>query len=214
VRIRVGELIVGSDAAALDAVAPATPAWTVRDLLAHLVGVTADIVSGNLEGVGTDAWADAQADARRGRSVDELLAEWDEHGPVVEEMAGQFGRAAGQLLTDATTHEHDVRGALGARGARDSSAITLSFGFVGLSLGEQLDQTDHGALVVHHDGRSDTLGSGDPVATLRIDDFEFVRALTGRRCVEQMAAYDWDGAFAPERLALARSAVRPDPLLE
>jgi uncharacterized protein (TIGR03083 family) len=210
----VGELIVGSDAAALDAVAPATPAWTVRDLLAHLVGVTADIVSGNLEGVGTDAWADAQADARRGRSVDELLAEWDEHGPVVEEMAGQFGRAAGQLLTDATTHEHDVRGALGARGARDSSAITLSFGFVGLSLGEQLDQTDHGALVVHHDGRSDTLGSGDPVATLRIDDFEFVRALTGRRCVEQMAAYDWDGAFAPERLALARFAVRPDPLLE
>jgi hypothetical protein len=49
---------------------------------------------------------------------------------------------------------------------------------------------------------------------LRIDDFEFVRALTGRRCVEQMAAYDWDGTFAPEHLVLARFTARPDPLVE
>ena len=31
---------------------PATPEWTVHDVLAHLVGVAADIVSGNLDGVG------------------------------------------------------------------------------------------------------------------------------------------------------------------
>jgi uncharacterized protein (TIGR03083 family) len=214
VRLRVCELVADRDDTALEGFAPATPDWTVHDLLAHLVGVTADIVSGNLDGVGTDAWANAQVDARRGRRVDELLAEWDEHGPVVEEMAAQFGRAAGQLLSDATTHEHDVRGALGAHGARDSSAVALSVGFVGLSLGEQLDQAERGALVVQHGGRSDTLGSGAPAAALRIDDFELLRALTGRRCVEQMAAYDWDGAFSPEHLVLTRFAVRPDPLVE
>lgn len=214
VRTRVGELVTGIDATALDTVAPATPEWTVHDLLAHLVGVTADIVTGNLDGVGTDPWAQAQVETRRDRSCDELLAEWTEHGPVVEEMAGQFGRAAGQLVSDAATHEHDVRGALGLPGARDSDAITLSFGFVGVSLSEQLDRAGRGALVVHHDGTTDTLGTGDPVASLRIDDFEFVRALTGRRSVEQMAAYDWDGAFAAEHLVLARFTARPDPLVE
>ncbi len=214
VRLRVGRLITEADAATLDRVAPATPDWSVHDVLAHLVGVTTDIVSGNLDGVGTDPWAAAQVERSRSRSCVELVAEWDEHGPVVEEMAAQFGRAAGQLLSDATTHEHDVRGALGASGARDSDAVALSFGFLARSLGEQLDAGNIGAITVEHGGATDTVGSGEPVASLRIDDFEFVRALTGRRCVEQLAAYDWDGAFAPEHLVLARFAARPDPLVE
>jgi len=214
VRIRVSELVAACDDPALAVPAPATPEWTAHDLLAHLVGVTADIVSGNLDGVGTDAWAAAQVEARRGVGCDALIAEWTEHGPVVEEMAGQFGRAAGQLVSDAVTHEHDVRGAFGAPGARDSDAVVLSFGFLGLSLTEQLDSAERGALVVHHDGATDTVGTGEPVGSLRIDDFEFMRALTGRRCIEQMAAYDWDGDFAPEHLVLARFAARPDPLVE
>jgi uncharacterized protein (TIGR03083 family) len=214
VRVRVRALVASADADSLGRVAPATPDWTVHDVLAHLVGVATDIVSGNLDGVGTDPWAHAQVERSRDRSCTELVAEWDEHGPVVEEMAAQFGRAAGQLLSDATTHEHDVRGALGVPGARDTDAVALSLGFVGLSLGEQLDATATGALVVEHRGTTDTLGTGEPAASLRIDDFEFVRALTGRRGLEQIAAYDWDGAFAPERLVLARFRARPDPLVE
>jgi uncharacterized protein (TIGR03083 family) len=214
VRLRVSELVAASDADALGRAAPATPEWTVHDVLAHLVGVTADIVSGNLDGVGTDPWAAAQVERSRARSCTELVADWDEHGPVVEEMATQFGRAAGQLLSDATTHEHDVRGALDAPGARDSDAVALSLGFLCMSLGEQLDADERGALVVQHGGTTDTVGTGEPSATLRIDDFELVRALTGRRCVEQIAAYDWDGAFAPEHLVLARFTARPDPLVE
>ncbi len=214
IRMRVGELVVGCDDPGLGVPAPATPEWTVHDVLAHLVGVTADIVSGNLDGVGTDPWAAAQVEARRDATRDDLLAEWSECGPVVEEMAGQFGRAAGQLVSDAVTHEHDVRGAFDTAGARDSDAVVLSFGFLGLSLSEQLDAAERGAIVVHHDGTTDTIGTGEPVASLRIGDFEFMRALTGRRCVEQIAAYDWDGAFAPEHLVLARFSPRPDPLVE
>jgi uncharacterized protein (TIGR03083 family) len=214
VRLRVGELLASADGATLEAIAPATPEWTVHDVLAHLVGVSTDIVTGNLDGVGTDPWAAAQVERSRDRACTDLLAEWGEHGPVVEEMAAQFGRAAGQLLSDATTHEHDLRGALGAVGARDSDAVGLSFGFVGLTLGEQLDAEGAGALTVHHRATTDTFGTGEPIASLRIDDFEFVRALTGRRCVAQMAAYDWDGTFAPEHLVLARFTARPDPLVE
>jgi uncharacterized protein (TIGR03083 family) len=214
VRLRVDELVATADADALERISPATPEWTVHDVLAHLVGVATDIVAGNLEGVGTDPWAAAQVERSRARSCAELVAEWDEHGPAVEEMAERFGRAAGQLLSDAATHEHDIRGALGAPGARDADAITLSVAFVGLTLGEQLDAADVGALVVEHSGTTETFGSRTPVASLRIDDFELVRALTGRRSLGQIAAYDWDGAFAPEHLVLGRFTARPDPLVE
>ena len=33
---------------------PATPRWTVHELLAHVVGVAADAVSGRLDGVTSD----------------------------------------------------------------------------------------------------------------------------------------------------------------
>ena len=214
VRSRVTELVRGAREGALDRRAPATPDWTAHDVLAHLVGVATDITSGNLDGVGTDPWAAAQVEARRGRTADELLAEWGEHGPVVDEMAAQFGRAAGQLVADATAHEHDLRGAFGAPGARDVDAVTVSVRFVGLALSEQLARAGLGALVVHHGDTTDVYGTDAPIASLRIDDFELMRAITGRRCLEQIAAYDWDGPFPPDALVLARFTARPDPLVE
>jgi uncharacterized protein (TIGR03083 family) len=210
VRTRVNALVVGAD---VDAVAPATPEWTVHDLLAHLVGVTADVVQGNLDGVGTDPWTARQVAARRDRSVEELLAEWNEHGPVVESMADQFGRSGTQLLTDASTHEHDIRGALGRPGARDADAVEIAFRYAGDTLGHDLDGAGHGALVVHHAGGIATFGFGEPTFALRTTRFEFLRATTGRRCAAQIAAYDWDGAALSD-LVLARFTARPDPLEE
>src|SRR5690349_21405776 len=73
---------------------PACPAWTVQDVLAHHVGVITDAVSNGFSELGDpmrllDQWRDPevahdrdamtarQVDERRGRSVDELLADWD-----------------------------------------------------------------------------------------------------------------------------------------
>jgi uncharacterized protein (TIGR03083 family) len=213
VRRRVNELVVDADDDAVAAIAPATPEWTARELLAHLAGVTADIVHGNLEGVGTDDWTARQVAARRDRSVEELLEEWNEHGPVVESMADQLGRSGAQLVTDASTHEHDIRGALGRPGARDSDAVEIAFHYVGDALGLDLDAAGHGALDVHHDGGTTTFGSGEPTFALRTTRFEFLRATTGRRSAAQVAAYDWDGV-ALSGLALARFTARADPLVE
>ena len=214
VRRRVNELVLGADDDALDAIAPATPEWTVRHLLAHLAGVTTDIVQGNLDGVGTDPWTAQQVAARRDRSVEELLAEWNEQGPVVESMADEFGRAAGRLVSDAAAHEHDIRGALGAPGARDSDAIALSFAYIGDTLGGELDRAGMGALRVRHGDEQSTFGTDTPMATLRTTRFEFVRALTGRRSLRQIAAYDWDGDVEPDRLVLGIFAARSDDLVE
>src|SRR5207245_258980 len=95
-------------------VVPACPEWTVHDVIAHLAGVCADIINGNLAGVATESWTAAQVDARRAHTVEQIIAEWSEVAPQVEAMADHFpGRAGPQLVFDLTTHEHDLRGALG-----------------------------------------------------------------------------------------------------
>ena len=117
-------------AAALDQIAPATPEWRVHDVLAHLVGVTDDVVNGRLDGIASDPWTAAQVDARRDRSVAELLAEWDERRAAVRDGARRrAARVGGQALFDAATHEHDLRHALGAPGARDCDAVAIAFEF-------------------------------------------------------------------------------------
>src|SRR6202022_50393 len=105
-----------------------------------------DIVNGNLGGVGTDEWTAAQVDPRRTRDLEVLLAEWEEHAIVIEATIDQFGRAGRQLVTDATTHEHDIRGALGRPGARDSDGVQIGFDHVGTVVGEALDAAGTGAL--------------------------------------------------------------------
>ncbi len=86
-RGRVREVVEAADADAMVAVVPATPEWRAHDVLAHLVGVTDDVVSGRLEGIATDSWTQAQVDARVTRSTGELLAEWSETGRAVRSAA-------------------------------------------------------------------------------------------------------------------------------
>jgi Mycothiol maleylpyruvate isomerase N-terminal domain len=62
-RRRITDLVAGLGQEAERPV-PTCPAWSVRDVIAHLAGVCADILAGNLAGIGTDAWADAQVRPR------------------------------------------------------------------------------------------------------------------------------------------------------
>ena len=62
---RVCEVVLAVPASVIDAPAPATPSWRAHDILAHLVGVTDDVVHGRLEGIASDPWTQAQVDARQ-----------------------------------------------------------------------------------------------------------------------------------------------------
>src|SRR5262245_52037687 len=58
-RGRITGVAGGLDGAALGAVVPACPQWTVWHLLAHLTGVAADVVNGNLAGAPGPQWSAA-----------------------------------------------------------------------------------------------------------------------------------------------------------
>src|SRR5438128_8980688 len=118
-RERVTALLRGVSDEEAKAPVPSCPDWSVHDVLAHLAGVCADVLSGNIGGVASDPWTAAQVDARRDRSVAEILSEWNELAPQVESFANNFpGRVGEQFLTDGVTHEHDIRLWLGRPGAR------------------------------------------------------------------------------------------------
>jgi hypothetical protein len=201
--VRVTELVRAAEPAALDELALATPEWRVRDILAHLAGVNTDIVDGNLDGVGSDAWTDAHVATRREWLVDDILAEWEANGTVVEANAAMLGSAAGQWVYDACTHEHDLRNALGVPGARDSGAVAIAFEWGTDVLGRGLDGRGVPGLVVETARVSKAVGTGEPPTTVRVDEFECIRAMTGRRSVAQMESYGWDGAPRAAHLVLS-----------
>ena len=119
------------DPAAASMPTPACPTWRVRDVIAHLSGLAADIASGNLDGAATDAWTAAQVDARRELPVEDLLAESDEVGPQLAAFVDDFpGRYGAQVVADITVHEHDIRGALQRPGARDSAGVAHAVTFL------------------------------------------------------------------------------------
>jgi uncharacterized protein (TIGR03083 family) len=189
VRIRVSEIVAAADPAALDRWAPATPEWRVRDILSHMVGVGADVIAGRLDGVATEPWTAAQVDARRDHDVATLLDEWSETGAKFEAMLGDAPfEIAGQALFDAVTHEHDIRNALAAPGARDSDALRLAWQWIVEARGRG------GAPALRYitEDSDDVSGTGAVEATIEAPRFELVRAVTGRRTAAEVAAYRWD----------------------
>ena len=187
-RTEVLDLVRSQDLAALEIVAPAAPEWRVRDLLAHLSGVCADVVNGNLDGVTTDAWTAAQVAPRRDWPVDRLLDEWEQEGTKVEAIIRGIPDLPdwNTFLFDAATHEQDIRGALGAPGRRDTDPIVALVDTIVDRVGQRLDDEGAGSIRFELDGRVRVAGTGEPATSLRTSYFEVFRAVTGRRSVTQL----------------------------
>jgi uncharacterized protein (TIGR03083 family) len=213
-RERVSDLVRDADEEQLERLAPAAPEWRVRDLVAHLSGITADINAGNLDGVATDAWTARQVTARRDWSIDRLLDEWDTEAAKVEgNMPSMPEVAVGQMTFDAATHEHDIRGALEAPGARDSDAVTIGFDWGVHAISGMVDHADATLCIETETGRH-TTGTGTRQIGVRADRFELFRAMTGRRSLDQLRHLGWEGEAAPELLVLGIFTPRPTALVE
>lgn len=203
VRERTSALVRAATAEQLTAVAPATPEWTVKDVLGHMVGVPTDVLAGRTDGIATDAWTRAQVDRYRDADIETMIAEWDAAAATVEPMIADFGVMAGQAVLDVVTHEHDLRDALGATGARDSDAVFIGSVWGAQWIGQRTTEGGLGTLRIETDLWSHTFGDGEPTTTLRTSAFELLRAATGRRSEAQIAAFDWDGPARTDVVVLS-----------
>jgi len=192
-RTRIADVVRDvDDATARSTMVPTCPAWSVADVLAHVVGIPADIIAGNVEGAASEPWTAAQVDARAGATIAELLAEWDSTAPHVEALVDDLGRTGVQLVFDLTTHEHDIRLALGLPALKELPVHMAITGFLFARPGG-----DGEALRLVTGGGTFVLGSGEPTATLRAPLFDAIRAFSGRRSEAQIRAMDWDGDPTP-----------------
>jgi uncharacterized protein (TIGR03083 family) len=195
-RQRISELVLEPGADAVDV--PACPEWTVHDVVSHVTGICADILAGNLDGVTTPAWTEAQVVPRRELPIADVVAEWAETAPQVEAMVDQFGSAGQQLVADLTTHEHDIRGALGRPDARDSDGIAIGLEFLMTAgVGPVFVERKVPALELVMGAETRVLGEGPPAVRLEADRFAVLRAFTGRRSEAQIRAMRWSGDVEP-----------------
>lgn len=207
--VRIDELVRGLPAGDLDRPVPATPRWTVGDLVRHLAGVAADVVNGTMDGAPGDEWSARHVATRRDRGIPQVLDEWRGHGESLTPVFTSGSPLAFILLADVLSHEHDLRGALGVPGDRTDPAIAeVATRFV-KGVGRRLDEAGVPALRIVAGGRELVGGSGEPAAAVDAgDDWELLRGLTGRRTEAELRAWRWDGDPGPY---LAHLSIFPFP---
>jgi uncharacterized protein (TIGR03083 family) len=185
---------------------PACPGWSVHDVLSHLVAVIEDVFAGRLTGPPGDEATAEQVARRKGRPTRAVLEEWSGLSAQMEDLLTRVSIWPAAL--DVLSHEHDVRGAVGAAGARELPIITLAAFQLLDWLEPPVELTVHlGGQTFRHRPDGD---DGDPQLALNTTPFEAFRFRLGRRSRRQLAAMAWSGdpepildclsVFGPSRL--------------
>lgn len=195
-RQRITAALTGADAETESRPCPATPGWTIHDVVAHVRGVTEDVRTGNLVGVATDPWTAAQVARHRDDPLARLLIDWAvDAAPFEEFLSGPHGEGASRAVVDVHTHELDIAGGLGRREAVPDDFARWSLPLLTDGLAERVGAAGLPAVCINTD-EGDILGDSGAPVSLRTGRFELFRALLGRRSPAQVAAFDW-GATDP-----------------
>lgn len=233
-RQELAAFVAGLSPQDLDRPVPATPEWSVREVVAHVVGVVERTAAGDFPAeffvslgseqgvVVLNEWTDRQVGGRRERALAELLDEWEAASESIAPMMrgeapwpGNVMPFAGRILmTDLAVHLQDVYGTMGVVKGRDAAAIAI--GYATYAAGVDLRIKASGAAPVRFvtEEKEVEAGGPDPVATVRAPRFELFRALSGRRSPDQVRAYDWDGDPEPFLELFYPYGVRQEALVE
>jgi len=213
---------------------PACPEWTAHDVIAHLVGLAEDVVEGRMAGYSGAEWTQAQVDRRREASMDEMLDAWDWLAPTLVEinrdLAGSdlpdtIEHAIGPLPVtsfvaafhvDLLHHEPDLLGALG-RPRTDplvADVEVLRAQLANVRARFAADEMATLRLSPTDADRSFDIGRDEPRAEVGASTVDLLRAVGGRRTLDEIRAFVWTGDYQgmPERLVLPFFSAPDHPL--
>lgn len=162
----------------VDALVPATPLWTVRDVFAHVAGVAHDAVTGNLKGVTSDEWTAAQVERGRTMTLAELVQQWTDEGPFLDAVFAEAdapgaGTTTSLGVIDVLTHEADLRNAIGVQFSIPTDALAWAAGFL---------RTRFHQLVAE---------AGLPAVEVAASDAVWLRGRLGRLTEQQVRNLTW-----------------------
>jgi len=165
--------------------------WAVGDVAAHVVGSIADVVSGQLEGLGSPEATAREVAERRGRTPAELVQELAAVSKLASDLGAAFddaswempapggyngtlGQGVEALWYDTYLHADDIRAALGRPSVRGPG---LRAGVHHVA--HELDTRGWGPATLAFEGIEEVrIGAGG--STHNGDALEFVLVATGR----------------------------------
>jgi uncharacterized protein (TIGR03083 family) len=163
-----------------DLVVPATPNWSVHDVVAHLSGIAEDAAQGNMAGAPGESWTAAQVTRGRDRSIAELIEQWNEYAPGMEAFfSAPGGEAMAAGVYDVHTHEADLRHALGLPLVVPTDFVAWAAENFRVSFSDAVAEADL------------------PAVQVAASDLEWFRGRLGRRTVDEVRAYDWSAEPTP-----------------
>jgi uncharacterized protein (TIGR03083 family) len=206
VRERVEGLVSSPDADPTTPI-PACPGWTVHAVVAHLAGLAEDVIVEDTDHYAEPGWTAQQVARRHEAPIAEMLTAWEAAIPRLRQAAlppiGRAFKTVGRLFfVDASVHEHDLRGALGAPGPEDEAVrvgLESSVDLLARLLRRPQEQGEVPSLRVTALGEKswDLLGGGPDPVSVEGSAFELWRGLTGRRSEGQVRQLRWSSDPAP-----------------
>jgi uncharacterized protein (TIGR03083 family) len=195
-RDRLCELAGALDTAAASTAVPACPAWTVKDVYAHVVGISADVVAGRVESLGSDAWTAAQVGARRDATLAEVCAEWAGLGPAIDALTAADPFLGLRLNADLVTHEHDIAAALGRAADRAGDAVRLGLVRYVPTFLDRVAAAGLAPVVVRCGAR--VWGAEPGAVAVEGSALDLLRSVSGRRTLHQVRTQlRWQGDPGP-----------------
>lgn len=189
-----------------DVIVPASPAWSVRNVVAHLTSVAH--ISVNRLGWGDDVQAtiDREVAVRADHTIEEITAEWEN---LLEPLAQMFaGQPSGPLVVDVVTHEHDVRAALGAEYVDHTAGLEAALSAM-VAWVRYLGLVGEEGLLLKTPTSQALFGGPEVKCEVELpSDWELFRLLGVRRSEEQLMGYP---ATGDQALLLAVTSRYPLP---
>lgn len=203
-RERISALVADLTPAKAATPVPACPGWSVHDVVAHLSGAVADVLAGNLDGIGSPEWTAAQVEARREIPIAQMLEDWSAGSPQFEEGLRAIGGPLAALgVADAWHHEQDLRGTLGHPGGGDPAAEHTAIEAYAANVGGGWTAAGIPPLRIVAGAKTVVSGEGEPAATVTGAPFDLARAMAGRRTEAELRELTWTGDAEPYIATLA-----------
>jgi uncharacterized protein (TIGR03083 family) len=175
--------------------------WTIKDLMAHVVGIASDVANRRLDGVGSPEQNERQVSERKDATPSDLLDEWSREGKLLEdgilELDEAFwtapytegfnvGQALQRMVEDIWVHAQDVRIPLGDEATKSAGTIsTLEVGSRELGIRLPAYAPDVGTLTIDvGDYSSETKGAGSTDVRITGDAVALALVQTGRISLE------------------------------
>ena len=197
---------------------PACPGWTVADVIRHLLGLTDNWLTADLEIYASPEWTSRQVEAWSSAPLDELFAEWTERGDRFAAMLDDLAAVetlpevvttvigpvptktfGGGILGDLTQHCYDVASALEAEMPDPLATIPMQTRRLTGRVHLQWKPAGHEPvrIVSEEEGELGVIGGKEADVTLTAPTIDLFRSMGGRRTAEQIQALDWNPTPPP-----------------